>query len=178
MIHNVVTNMIPPGIIITGSRMSVLITTHGLKSRPTEFRAKTSIHGMSLPYTVSFSVILFCDSHDSFPPPASCRASRRDFPVEDDPVPPFSTILGNEREMETGATCCKKRKQVYFFDKTCLRSKICTSNKHVFLVTISKHDVTCDKRFFFVTSSFLYQITICDKISVQKQCSSLKFLRK
>jgi hypothetical protein len=32
MIHNVATNRIPPGIIIAGSRLSVLITAHGLKA--------------------------------------------------------------------------------------------------------------------------------------------------
>ncbi len=87
------------------------------KPRPTEIRAKTSLNDMPLPYPASLFVILFCVSHASFPPPASCSASRRDFLVEDVPVPPFSTILGNESEMETGATCCKKRKQVFFLTK-------------------------------------------------------------
>jgi hypothetical protein len=94
MIHNVATNRIPPGIIIAGSRLSVLITAHGLKAEtdrvPSEDLAPRRL-----------SVILFCASHASSPPPASCSASRRDFPVEDAPVPPFSTILGNESEMQT-----------------------------------------------------------------------------
>ncbi len=37
---------------------------------------------------------------------------------------------------------------VFCLRHSCLRSKIWTSNKQVFLVTNSKHDVTCDKRFF------------------------------
>ncbi len=141
-------------------------------------RAKTSLHLMSWPDAVTTSVILFCASHVSFPSPASYIFSRSDFAVEDAPVPPFSIILGNKSEMETEGSCCKKRKQVCFISKAYLWSKIWIGNKHAFLVTISKHDVTCDKRFFFVTSSFLYQTTICDKISVQKPCSSLNFLSK
>ena len=142
MIHNVATNRIPPGIIIAGSRLSVLITAHGLKAETDRVPSED----LAPRHALTICSMALCDLVLRLPRflPSPCFVQR------------FEKRL----------------------DKMCLRSKIWTSNKHAFLVTISKHDVTCDKRFFFVTSSFLYQITICDKISVQKQCSSLHFLRK
>jgi hypothetical protein len=37
---------------------------------------------------------------------------------------------------------------IFCFWVSCFTSKIWTSNKHVFFVTIFKHDVTCDKLYF------------------------------
>jgi hypothetical protein len=79
---------------------------------------------MPLPHAASLTVILFCASDDFFPPPASCSASRRDFPVEDAPVPPFSTILGNESEMETGPTPVVKNESKFVF----LTKRVCDPN--------------------------------------------------